>query len=215
MFDEQSMSLWNTIDGRPVVGPLAGTSVELTSHPAVTTTWGEWRAQHPGTTVLSLDTGHQRDYGEGAAYRDYFSHDRLYFQVSETDRRLKNKAEVLTLRVRPVVGDRPQPVAIAADFLQRSPFFHFEVAGRRLLAVTSKRGANRVYALGQHQVAFPVTASPDQPVDASGRVWNLSEDALASRDGSVVLPRVPSHRAFWFGWYAQYPETLLIGAGQR
>lgn len=212
MFDEETMSLWNTIDGTPVVGPLAGSGLQLTPHPAVTTTWGEWKVQHPNTTVLSLDTGHKRDYGEGAAYRDYFSHDRLYFQVSSTDRRLKNKEEVVVMRVRPVAGGDPHPVALVADFLKRSPFFHFEVAGRRLLVVTSRQGANRVYALGQHQVAFPASASPDRPIDAAGRTWMLTEDALTSDDGSIALPRVTANRAFWFGWYAQYPQTLLIGA---
>ncbi|HJU43875.1 MAG TPA: DUF3179 domain-containing (seleno)protein [Vicinamibacterales bacterium] len=211
MFDEETMSLWNTIEGTPVVGPLADRGLQLTSHPAVTTTWGEWRALHPTTTVLSLETGHQRDYGEGAAYRDYFAHDRLYFQVSKTDRRLKNKAEVLVMRLRPAAGGEAQPVAVSANFLKRTPVFHLEIAGRRLLIVTTRQGANRVYALGQHAVAFPANASTDRLVDTAGRVWRIGEDALASADGSVVLPRVVAHRAFWFGWFAQYPNTALIG----
>jgi hypothetical protein len=211
MFDEETMSLWNTIDGTPVVGPLAESGLQLTSHPAVTTTWGEWRVGHPNTTVLSLDTGHKRDYGEGAAYRDYFSHDRLYFQVSQSDRRLKNKAEVLVMRVRPAAGGPAQPIAIPADFLKRSPVFHFEVAGRRLLAVTSKQGANRVYALNQHQVAFPSQTVSATLIDAVGRRWSISENALTLADGSIALPRYTAHRAFWFGWFAQYPDTLLLG----
>lgn len=214
MFDEETMSLWNTIDGTPVVGALAGSGLQLTSHPAVTTTWGEWRAAHPETTVLSLETGHQRDYSEGAAYRDYFSHDRLYFQVSNTDRRLKNKAEILAMRVRPVAAGEPLPVAIAADFLKRSPVFHFEAAGRRLLALTSRQGANRVYLLNQHQVAFPSQTVTDALLDGSGRKWIVREDAVTLEDGSISLPRYAAHRAFWFGWFAQYPETLLIGGGR-
>jgi len=83
MFDEETKSLWSTLEGRPVIGPLAGSGVELRYRPVVTTTWGEWRAAHPGTTVLSLDTGHQRDYSEGAAYREYFGTDELMFQVPE------------------------------------------------------------------------------------------------------------------------------------
>ena len=64
----------------------------------VTTTWGEWRKRHPATTVLSLETGADRDYGEGVAYRDYFATDELMFTVPSRDDRLKNKAEVLALR---------------------------------------------------------------------------------------------------------------------
>ena len=87
MFDEETMSLWSTLEGKPVVGSLVGSGVQLTAHPAVTTTWGEWRLEHPTTTALSLETGHRRDYSEGAAYREYFSTDRLYFQVANSDRR--------------------------------------------------------------------------------------------------------------------------------
>ena len=48
--------------------------------------------------MLSLETGYERDYAEGAAYRDYFGTDRLMFEVPAADSRLKNKAEVLVLR---------------------------------------------------------------------------------------------------------------------
>jgi len=211
MFDEETMSLWSTLDGKPVVGPLVDTGLQMTSHPAVTTTWGEWRAEHPETTVLSLETGHKRDYSEGAAYRDYFSNDRLYFQVAKTDRRLKNKSEVLVMQVRPAAGGDAQPVAIAAEYLANTPVFHFEIAGRRLLAITSRRGANRVYALGRHPVAFQAVAAAGALTDTEGRVWRQTEEALVLEDGSVVLPRFVAHRAFWFGWYAQYPDTILLG----
>ena len=46
---------------------------------------------HPQTTVLSLDTGHERDYGEGAAYRDYFSTDDLWCAMPDLDDRLKKE----------------------------------------------------------------------------------------------------------------------------
>ncbi len=210
MFDEDTMSLWSTLEGKPVVGALAGTGLQLTSHPAVTTTWGEWRAEHPDTTVLSLETGHKRDYSEGAAYRDYFSNDRLYFDVPVKDRRLKNKAEVLVLQVRPAAGGNSEPVAIDADYLEATPVFHFEVAGRRLLAVTTRQGANRVYALGSHNVVFESRPASGVLVDTTGRRWRQTEETLTLDDGSVSLPRYVAHRAFWFGWYAQYPETRLI-----
>jgi len=211
MFDEETMSLWSTLEGKPVVGVLANTGLQMTSHAAVTTTWGEWRAEHPDTTVLSLDTGHKRDYREGAAYRDYFGNDRLYFQVPASDTRLKNKAEVLVLTVKAPVGGAAQPVAIVADFLKKTPVFHFEAAGRRLLAVTSKAGANRIYDLRGHDVVFQSTAPSGPLIDTKGRRWVQSEAALTLEGEDVTLPRVVAQRAFWFGWYAQFPETLLLG----
>jgi len=45
--------------------------------------------------------------------------------------------------------------------------------------------------------------------DAEGRSWALTEEALESPDG-LLLPRLPAQRAFWFGWYAAYPQTRLV-----
>lgn len=209
MFDEETGSLWSTLEGRPVIGELVDRGIELRSRPVVTTTWGEWRALHPDTTVLSLDTGHTRDYAEGAAYRDYFSHDTLYFQVPGDDRRLKNKAEVLTFKVRTPDG-ATVPVAIAQSRLSREPVYPFEAAGRRFLIVTSRRGANRVYALGSSDVAFQSATTPADVVrDGHGQEWRVTEDGLVAPDG-LSLPRTSAQRAFWFGWRAQYPETILV-----
>ncbi|MEZ5354216.1 MAG: DUF3179 domain-containing (seleno)protein [Bryobacteraceae bacterium] len=67
-------------------------------------------ARTSGTTVLSLDTGHRRDYSEGAAYRNYFSTDRLMFEVSRHDRRLRNKDELLAIRL---PGRTPLAIAVS------------------------------------------------------------------------------------------------------
>ncbi|HXG87018.1 MAG TPA: DUF3179 domain-containing protein [Vicinamibacterales bacterium] len=211
MFDEETLSLWSTLEGRPVVGPLAGSDLQLTMHGVVTTTWGEWRAEHPTTTVLSLDTGHKRDYGEGAAYREYFSTDDLYFRVSNTDTRLKKKDEVLALQVAPAGGGEPAAVAIAAALLKKNQVYHFEIGGRRFVALTTAQGANRVFDAGSSNVRFVRLLGEHLVLDAEGEQWRWSEQALTrANDETARLPRVPAHRAFWFGWYAQFPDTALI-----
>lgn len=211
MFDEDTHSLWSTLEGKPVVGPLAGSDFQLVSHAAVTTTWGEWRVEHPDTTVLSLDTGHKRDYSEGAAYRDYFATDDLYFRVSHVDKRLKNKAEVLTLRV-PAARGGFQAVAIAAEHLRTNRVYHFDVGERRFVVVTTARGANRVYDRSNTLLTF--AAAPTgitHLVDGSGQRWRVAEEALVHEsDPATRLPRVSAQRAFWFGWVAQFPDTILI-----
>lgn len=207
MFDAETMSLWSTLDGRPVVGPLAGQPVTLQAEPVVTTTWGEWRAQHPRTTVLSADTGHDRDYSEGAAYRDYFSTDTLMFRTPRVDTRLKNKDEVLGVLV-PAPGGGRQAIAFSAPFLLRTRVYHHVVEGRSLVVITSPRGANRVYDAGTTRL----TAWVDEGTvrDDRGTTWRVTEDALVPSDGAAPLRRVPAFRAFWFGWSAQFPDTLLV-----
>ena len=121
MYDRATQSLWNTLWGTPVVGPLVGEGIRLPRRSVVTTTWGEWRRRHPDTEVLDLDTGHSRDYAEGAAYRDYFATDDLMFNTSQVDTRLANKAEVLGL-VLP--GENAEPLAIAAAYARANPLLH-------------------------------------------------------------------------------------------
>jgi hypothetical protein len=209
MFDEETMSLWSSVEGRPVIGPLAGSGLELRDYPVVTTTWREWRSTHPQTTVLSLDTGFERDYAEGAAYREYFATGELMFTVPRTDRRLRNKDEVLVLLVSPPEGGERRPLAIAVKFLRKERLVALKFAGRELLVVTTLAGANRIYEVGPHRFT---RALPDGRLqDADGRLYTMDEDALRAEDGDPpLLARLPARRAFWFGWFAQFPDTELV-----
>ncbi len=134
MFDAATGSLWSSLTGEPVVGPLTGSGLVLDAMPVVTTTWGEWRRRHPETRVLSLDTGYVRDYSEGAAYAAYFGTDALMFDVSRRDGRLPNKAEVLVLRGTDADGTNTiaPPVAITAAHLAANPVRHLAVAGTEI-----------------------------------------------------------------------------------
>jgi len=211
MFDHETKSLWSAVEGRPVVGALAGSTLQLRALPVVTTTWEEWKARHPGTTVLSLETGFDRDYSEGAAYRGYFATDRLMFDIPAEDNRLKNKAEVLTLLLSPQGGDSAalKTLAISADFLMKNRLYQTAFAGRNLVVVTSRTGANRVYD-APAGLRFAKLRENDNVEDATGRAWEATEEALVPGDGSAPAPRLAARRAFWFGWHAQFPDTELI-----
>ena len=204
MYDKGTQSLWNTIWGEPVIGPLAEQGLALERMSVVTTTWGEWRRRHPETQVLSLGTGYPRDYSEGAAYRDYYATDDLMFQVPTLDTRLKNKDEVLGL-VFPQHPDRP--LAISLSYLIAHPLYLDQVEGLRFVVLTDASGANRVYEAAD--VAFTAWDGESAVQDASGRKWLLREASLLSEDG-VVLHRLPSQRAFWFGWFSAYNHTRLV-----
>ena len=204
MYDHATRSLWSTLAGEPVVGPLVGRGIELEARHVVTTTWGEWRRRHPGTRVLSLDTGHRRDYREGAAYRDYFATDDLMFGVPELDGRLRKKAEVLALRFPEVPGEQ---LAIAVDFLWMNSVYHDALGDTEFVVLTDRSGASRVYDTGGRR--FTRWDDDETAWDVGGAEWAVEEDALVG-PGGQRLERLPAHRAFWFGWYAQYPETRLV-----
>jgi hypothetical protein len=204
MYDRTTQSLWSTLLGEPVIGPLADRDIALTRGYVVTTTWGAWRKRHPQTQVLSLDTGHDRDYSEGAAYRDYFATDQLMFEVPKRDRRLRNKAEVLAL----TFPERSEEtLAISAAFLNKNRIYADSVADLSFVVLTDESGASRVYET-QGRV-FKRWDSVQIATDRNGVKWTLHEDRLESAAGDR-LARLPAHRAFWFGWYAAYPDTRLV-----
>ena len=204
MYDQATQSMWSTMRGTPVVGPLAGKGIVLDRGSVVTTTWGEWRRRHPDTKVLSLETGHTRDYDEGAAYRDYFATDEVIFEVPALDTRLKNKDEVFTV----LLADHPdRPLAISAEFLAANPVHHDTIEDAVLVVFTDPSGANRAYA--SEDVTFTGYDGDWIVQDGSGISWTMDEHALTAEDGRV-LHRIPAQRAFWFGWYAAFPHTRLV-----
>ena len=204
MYDHKTRSMWSTLTGTPVVGPLVGKGIELKSLYVVTTTWKEWRTRHPATKVLSLDTGHNRDYGEGVAYRDYFASDQLMFAVPKADPRLPNKAEILALRLPEAPG---QSLAIAADFLSSRPAWQTRLGPINLLVLTDASGANRVYEAGDQ--TFTGWDKKATATDSKGGAWRVEEDKLTGPNGEA-FKRLAAHRAFWFGWHAAFPDTQLV-----
>lgn len=67
-YDRQTDSLWSQLLSEAVAGPLAGSRLSVL--PARNMTWGEWRKEHPGTLVMSFQTGYPMNYSTDP-YADY------------------------------------------------------------------------------------------------------------------------------------------------
>jgi len=204
MYDQATQSLWSTMEGKPVLGPMAGKGIELEYYSVVTTTWGEWKRRHPETRVLDIQTGFARDYDEGAAYRDYFSTDDLMFNTPFKNESLRNKDEIVALRHPDYPNDQ---LAIAAEFLEDNPVYTNRIGDLDLVVLTDQSGANRVYRTDG--VRFRTYDQQDEAIDSTGTTWRVTERNLVAADGRA-LDRLSSFRAFWFGWYAAFPRTRLV-----
>lgn len=60
LFDRETGSLWSQLLSEAVTGPLAGARLKMLR--AENTTWGVWKHEHPGTRVLSFETGYAWNY---------------------------------------------------------------------------------------------------------------------------------------------------------
>ena len=204
MYDKKTQSLWSTLEGEPVIGPLVGKGIKLDYLSVVTTTWGEWKKRHPDTKVLSLNTGHRRDYREGVAYKNYFATDELMFTVPQIDRSLKNKDEILAIRL----ADQPKAnTAISSKFLRKNNIYQNKVGTIPYTVFTDVSGAHRAFKT--QGITFTHFDGNNKAVDAQGAEWTIKENSMVS-DKGTMLQRLQTHNAFWFGYKAAYPDVKLI-----
>ena len=62
MYELTTFSVFDTFVGEALSGPLQDQHVALDMVPVVTSTWGDWRAAHPETTIVARDGGIGRSY---------------------------------------------------------------------------------------------------------------------------------------------------------
>ncbi len=192
MYDRQTRSLWSALEGVPVTGKLVESELKLKRLPIVTTTWSAWRKSHPRTRVLSLETGHRRDYGEGVAYRAYFATQELMFPVRYRDSRLNNKQEVVALLL------EGEAVAYDTDFLGENPLYQDRVGKQALVIlvpssrVAGCRIARKLSGTERHSMR---AGRPRSRVGAASHHSCSSRGAPPCR--AAVLPMRQNRPASW------------------
>ena len=199
MYDRETNSLWNQFTGQPVVGALAGTGVELKVRPVAITSWQKWRARHPDTAVLSLETGYDRDYTPGKPYAPYFNSPDLMFPARVNDTRLGAKDYVYALRL----GDNEKAWSLA--LFEDNPVLNDRIGPRQVVLVGDPETRTvRAYASDGLEFAAHST-DPDVLVSTAGG-FRITEDALVGTD-ERRLERLPGHIAYWFAWQNFRPRA--------
>lgn len=92
MYDVNTLSIFDTFKGRAVSGPLFEAGVALDQHSVVTTTWQDWKQEHPDTTVLEESVALGRPDSDLRNSRDG---DGPIFPIGVADNRLGVQADVL------------------------------------------------------------------------------------------------------------------------
>ncbi|MBI2028213.1 MAG: DUF3179 domain-containing protein [Candidatus Levybacteria bacterium] len=98
MYDRYEGNLWQQVTGEGIVGPAARRNEILKQVPIITVPWGQWKKEHPGTQVLSRDTGHSRNYDQ-YPYGTYEQDDEIYFGVKDLNRQLQIKTVVYGVEI--------------------------------------------------------------------------------------------------------------------
>jgi hypothetical protein len=128
------------------------------------------------------------------------------FPVWKRDPTLEAKSLVFAIRMAGAAKAYP------LDLLFRERVVNDMVGPESVVLVADPAtGAVRAYRRRGRGFAEGVEGQLIEP--STGVLWECREEGLASgRPGEgdgPPLARVPGHRAFWFGWYAFFPETAI------
>ena len=206
MFDRATLSLWSNLTGEAVVGERAAEGAKLRMLPMTLTRWDVWRQRYPDTTIMRPDpetarrTGYR--YVEGAADRARAG---VEFPVWRQSDALSRDEPIYALRI----ADEAKAYPLAK--LRAERLVHDTLGGRHIVLVLDPAtDAVRAYERGGRRFEAPDETPLRQLRADDGSAWWIAEDGLApDAGGKLLLPRVPGHAAFWFGWYAFYPETMV------
>jgi hypothetical protein len=200
MYDRQTNTLWSSLRGEPVIGKLVGSGLKLKRLYVVRAAWREWRRLHPETLVLDEDTGFSRNYAEGAAYAEYFASEATMFPVAWRDKRLKAKDWIYGI----ILGGLPK--AFPLNALQSSPIVNDRIADTDLVVIAEAKTLS-VRAYERKGQRFVAMRGNRRLVDSEQNEWLLSEEKLLRVKDQQALLRLPGHLAYWFAWYAFFPNS--------
>jgi hypothetical protein len=192
MFDRATNSLWNQFTGEPVTGPLVDSGIKLKIRPVTITSWVNWNARHPTTKVLSLDTGHRRNYGSGVVYRDYFASPDLMFPTHVRDESQVRRKDYV-FGIREFGAAKAWPI----EAFREMSVINDRVGATEIVLV-GDAATRTVRAYRRNGQEFSA-GSDGGKLAGPGGVWTLTEDFLLG-PGGERLARVPGHIAYWFAW---------------
>lgn len=204
MYDRQTDSRWDQINGTCVIGEFAGT--RLTFYPSETMTWGDWQETYPDSEVLSNLTGFQRQY-DGEPYKAYFESDELLFGVANRDDRLSPKTIVTGVEL----GDDAFVAYIEEHVVEFGPI-NDEVDGIPVLALADPEAGDTIRIFHRDLDGRSLTFETDGNglIDLETRsTWTFTGEAVSGELAGSRLREARSLSLFWFAWVAFHPETEL------
>jgi hypothetical protein len=172
---------------------LTGSGIELAVLPVTIASWRDWLAAHPETRVLSLATGHRRDYTPGKPYGAYFASEELMFPALVPDRRLAPKDYVFALRA------DGQDKAWRLDAFAGGKVINDRI-GEQDVVLIGDAATRTVRAYRSVGRSFEGTGDL-ATLRAGEETWRVEEDGLIG-PGGERLERLPGHIAYWFAWQA-------------
>lgn len=203
MYDRATDTYWPQIAATGVHGPLTGQSLQEVR--VIWTTWERWLTRHPQTDVLSQRTGFARNYRRDP-YGTYQPKGGYYAEQAQPIFPTMNESSLFPPK-REIFGFRTTTEAVAIDkeFLRNNPVNRYRGNSDDFLILYDE-GLDTAWVLGANQGKLPDDkALGDVHFAAEGPVAGALDD----------LTPINGFDAFWFAWYAFYPQTVVLHGENR
>jgi len=200
MQDRETGTLWNHVTGEALDGPLAGEQLEMV--PAVQTTWGAWRGEHPQTQALVKPAGLQASH-----YADYFADESRMgmFAVEWLQERMPGKTKIFGIKL------GPETVALPVESLPVGSLKQLELDEEPLVIHHGPGGARAYLAkVGGRKRSFEKKGDEVRDRE-TGSTWDLGTGkAVGGPAKGAQLEEIVVHVAFWFAWSSFFPRTAVL-----
>ncbi len=196
LFDAQESRLWDALTGESIGEP----RTSLTWLPAFTTTWQDWLARHPDTTVVDTATGVVRDYAAGAATVDVAASAAPLYPVAPLDGRYQPREPVFGV----AAGGAFRAYLVSEAESRR--VIHDRLGTQDIVVLSEGRGL----AIGAYKAdgvqfqRLEGTGVDLVAIDEHGERWDMREQALVHHATRKTLAAVPWRQAYWFAWSGAY-----------
>ncbi len=211
MYDRATGSLWSQILATAIRGPRTGDRLAVV--PSTLTTWGEWRAERPGTAVLLPPPRSDTVRGRDRTY-DYFDPKYGYGDETQligwdgTEDRLAGRTMVVGVSADGAVTAYPFPVVEGDGVVED------RVGGRPVVVATAPDGTLVAYDRRAEGRTLSFAAADGESLRAGGSRWKRTTgEAVDGPFEGTRLERANERPPMFLkGWLAFYPETEVYGA---
>ena len=199
-------SLWSQMKAKGICGPEKG--VPLEQLPVSEMTWAGWKALHPNTKLLSLQTDFDRNYLVNP-YGNYDepSNERLLYSLPEPlDARLLPKSRVLFIPA-------GKGLAVQLDDPTRpsDPYtLHLETGRLKIVVFVDPMLQTAAAYWTENPLQEFQSVSDGYRDNETGSTWNqLGQATSGPRLGTSLSPVKDSYIAFWFAVASFNPEIEI------
>ena len=219
MWDRQTETWWQQGTGEAIVGKLTGKRLEFIPAPIIS--WEQFKDAHPDGTVLSLETGFLRSYGDNpyVGY-DNINNPPFLYRGPDLSDELPPVARILAVEL------GGESVAYPYQTLEAYPVVNHEVGGEQIVVLwqagTSSAldtadiaqgrdvGTANAYSRVLNGQTLTFNLDGERILDnETGSEWDVLGRAIGGELAGSQLEEVIAFNHFWFSWAVFAPETVV------